>query len=460
SSTRSTIKVQQNSSTESITQSTKKDPQNNEPVAGRPRVGKRQSNPVVETFAGNRQSWLQFFTSGPPAQTNLEKIEKSSSVKMITDGKPDLDGATKIALAAEEGKTKPVADTPVLFPSPKLKPVPLNVVMPTFDEFAVNKPRRIPNSPIQQALHAINSYFFPPDKPVEGILPRWLDEITRSTVDVKRIAIIGVHGWFPAKFLRAVVGQPTGTSPKFCDMMAKAILGYLSQHNISLPSDAITCIPLEGEGTIDARVKLLFKNLTYNKTWCEALSLADVVFVATHSQGTPVSTILLSRLIQERLVFPNRQRICMLAMAGISHGPFPYLLKHHLVTYFVGASDAARELFEFMDTESMVSKRYHESLNVVIKSGVKIVYVASLDDQAVPLYSGLFTGLDHPSILRAIYIDGPLYQENDFLTNLIVFAIRLRNAGIIDHGLIVQLSEVAAGPVYGEGHSALYTEID
>ncbi len=62
--------------------------------------------------------------------------------------------------------------------------------------------------------------------------------------------------------------------------------------------------------------------------------------------------------------------------------------------------------------------------------------------------------------MRAIYIDGPLYQPNDFLTNLLVFAIRLRNAGILDHGLIVQLSEVVAGSMYGEGHSALYTEVD
>jgi hypothetical protein len=62
--------------------------------------------------------------------------------------------------------------------------------------------------------------------------------------------------------------------------------------------------------------------------------------------------------------------------------------------------------------------------------------------------------------MRAIYIDGPLYQANDFLTNLIVFATKLRNLGILDHGLMVQLSKVVAGSMYGEGHSALYTEID
>ena len=40
----------------------------------------------------------------------------------------------------------------------------------------------------------------------------------------------------------------------------------------------------------------------------------------------------------------------------------------------------------------------------------KIVYVASLNDQVVPIYSGLFTAVSHPLILRALYIDGDAYQ--------------------------------------------------
>ena len=85
-----------------------------------------------------------------------------------------------------------------------------------------------------QYYNRLYSYFFLSDK----------------SSDVKRIAIVGVHGWFPGKLVRAVVGKPMGILPEFCDMMAKAILGYLLLHDgIILPSDAITCIPLEGEGT-------------------------------------------------------------------------------------------------------------------------------------------------------------------------------------------------------------------
>ncbi len=41
---------------------------------------------------------------------------------------------------------------------------------------------------------------------------------------------------------------------------------------------------------------------------------------------------------------------------------------------------------------------------------VKMVCIASLNDQVVPLYSGLFTAASHPLILRALYIDGDVYQ--------------------------------------------------
>jgi hypothetical protein len=109
-------------------------------------------------------------------------------------------------------------------------------------------------------------------------------------------------------------------------------------------------------------------------------------------------------------------------------------------------STAARELFEFQvpfmshvclygstsfsiqNTESAVSQAYVKALKNVIDNGVlifisiffiwyslkhfqtKMVYVASLNDQVVPLYSGLFTSVSHPLILRALYIDVDAYQ--------------------------------------------------
>ena len=78
--------------------------------------------------------------------------------------------------------------------------------------------------------------------------------------------------------------------------------------------------------------------------------------------------------------------------------------------------------------------------------------------QVVPLYSALFSGVTHPSILRAVYIDSAAFRTSDFLANLVVFASRLRNAGLTDHDLVYHVSEALAGALTGVGHSKIYEE--
>ncbi|KAH6894037.1 hypothetical protein BKA70DRAFT_1439510 [Coprinopsis sp. MPI-PUGE-AT-0042] len=212
---------------------------------------------------------------------------------------------------------------------------------------------------------------------------------------------------------------------------------------------------------------------------------ADAVIVATHSQGSVVSTHLLDRLISDHhirtqvdqvdlaggdtfpssvgmTVSPTRkpQRVCCLALCGIHLGPLRYLSSSSLLQPYIQyfESTAARELFEFQSTESAVSKAYVKALRNVLHHGVKMVYVASLNDQVVPIYSGIFTAASHPLILRALYIDGDAYHSSDFLSNLLVLLLRIRNSGIPDGGLLAHLSEATAGSLSGIGHSTAYEE--
>ena len=90
----------------------------------------------------------------------------------------------------------------------------------------------------------------------------------------------------------------------------------------------------------------------------------------------------------------------------------------------------------------------------VLNAGVKLLLVASLNDQVVPLYSALFSSLSHPSMLRAIFLDAQAFETSaDFMTNLVVFSTKLRNAGLSSHGLDFHLSEALAGSLMGVGHS-------
>ncbi|KAF9175233.1 hypothetical protein BGX20_007383 [Mortierella sp. AD010] len=288
------------------------------------------------------------------------------------------------------------------------------------------------------------------------------DTVRRGTYGIRKVAIIGIHGWFPRKALRTVIGEPTGTSGKFCEEMDLALKHYLETHGKHLDGEDVTLIPLEGEGKVMDRVEMLHDTLVRNHRWRHAVHEADLVLVATHSQGTPTTILLLARWIEEGLLRvreddPRCQRIGVLAMAGISHGPFPFLKGNLILRWF--EADAAKELFEFMDSESYIARKYREALKIVLSSGVRLTCVASLEDQVVPLYSAVMTSIHHPSIVRAVYIDAASYQ-NDFLINLIAFSLRLRNAGVDDHGVLVHLSEVIAGSLYGEGHSTIYEERD
>lgn len=78
--------------------------------------------------------------------------------------------------------------------------------------------------------------------------------------------------------------------------------------------------------------------------------------------------------------------------------------------------------------------------------------------RVVPVYSAIFSAAHHPSILRLLHIDGAAYDALDFVTNLLIFCLQLRNAGLSDGGLVAHLSEAVASGLTGVGHSTAYGE--
>ncbi|KAL1917438.1 uncharacterized protein VTP21DRAFT_3831 [Calcarisporiella thermophila] len=453
-----------------------------------------KGNPKQDTSSSS-STWWPFSSTktNSPSSINTKKTSDQTTVSIDTrtnelplksarepgkdevvigeHSKDSLKSGNNLGAPTELKKDKSSSKPPVAKPPqasslgwlvPSTKPLSKdakNVILPTFESQFGAPPTLSPSpskSLVQHALHAFHTYFFSGKRPKNRI-SRFLDDITRTNLD-KRFVVIGVHGWFPTKLVRSVIGEPTGTSTRFCELMAQSLNLYFQEvHGVDLPESAITQIPLEGEGKVEDRVELLYRNLLRSAAWCDAIASADAILVVAHSQGTPVSAMLLSRLIQEGRIEPQRQAISMLAMAGISHGPFPALKGNLIVRYFEAA--AARELFEFMDSSTTIASKFREALSHILQVGVKLTLVGSLQDQVVPLYSAIMHGANHPSILRAVYIDAHIYQH-DFLTELIVFALRLRNRGLHDHGLLVHLSEVLAGSLYSDqSHSTIYEEI-
>lgn len=439
-----------------------------------------------------------------PSSTGVPHISPSSP--SLAQNKPEhksipTNGSAKSSNAIRFGANKrPPSPTPSKKSGVKTPTIsPPNLVLPTWDDTFHTHPRaHVPPEPpsaLSKTFQYVSEVLFARDEtashkkgkgksterplePYEKALPRSWDVITgQKQQDVlrgcQRAVVIGVHGWFPGAVMRTVIGEPTGTSLKFVNMAVQALEEFQDKHGVKLSK--ITKIPLEGEGTISRRVDKLYQNLIGNKEWMDELQTADVIFFATHSQGSIVSTHILDRLITDghictaprdsanapgSSITRPLQRVCCLALCGIHLGPLRYLSTSSLVLPYIQyfESTAARELFEFQNTDSQISRDYVKALRNVLDNGVKMVYIASLNDQVVGLYSGLFTSVAHPLILRALYIDGDAYHSSDFLSNLLVLLLRIRNAGLSDGGLLAHLSESTAGSLNGVGHSTAYEE--
>ena len=269
---------------------------------------------------------------------------------------------------------------------------------------------------------------------------------SREAPKLKKALTIGVHGLFPAAYLRPMIGQPTGTSIKFANHGGEAIRRWAETHGC--PEVEIEKVALEGEGRIAERVDNLWKLLL---NWIDLIRGADFVLVCCHSQGVPVSVMLVDKLIDLGIVTSAKIGIC--AMAGVSLGPFP-----HLKPSMGILMGSAAELWQFSNREIEVARRYEHALKQILEHGVRITFVGSIDDQLVPMESAVYSPVNHPYIYRAVFIDGRIHAP-DFIAHLVGFALKLRNLGVSDHGLLRELSVPLAGSLYsGEGHSRLYDE--
>ncbi|KAI5286991.1 hypothetical protein KEM54_006328 [Ascosphaera aggregata] len=244
--------------------------------------------------------------------------------------------------------------------------------------------------------------------------------LTQEPPLIRHAVAIGVHGYFPVQILRKVLGPPTGTSVKFATMAAKAISQWAEDHGTHC---TVTTIPLEGEGRIAERVELLWNALL---SYIDEIRNTDFVLVACHSQGVPVATMLVSKLIDLGCIGPAQIGIC--AMAGINSGPF--------VDYrsrLIGG--AAGELFEFLNPATTVSQAYATAVEHVLSAGSRITYIGSIDDQLVPLevcgiirptrsrcifceanvrvsQSSVFSSISHPYIYRAVFVNGRVHAPS------------------------------------------------
>lgn len=346
---------------------------------------KDPSRPGIPENPQEVQAVEASMASDTPAQpTSLEpdteanvKITKKGSIKV----NPPKDKGAK------DGTVSDVEVTPTPTPPAELRPADVtaskqlqrilpNQVLPRFDDTY-----NLEESPsLLQSLGRLLHYAKGPEhKHVSR---------AKDPPRIKRALAIGVHGYFPAPLIRSVLGQPTGTSIRFSNMAAEAIRKWTANHGYTCE---IGKISLEGEGRIAERVDLLWKLLL---NWMEEIRKADFIMVACHSQGVPVSIMLVAKLIAFGCVNASRVGIC--AMAGVNMGPFSSFRSRWI-------SGSAGELFDFEIPFSKVSKDYEAALKCALDHGVRISYIGSIDDQLVSLEVFLLFKTALPSMSNTLH---------------------------------------------------------
>lgn len=288
--------------------------------------------------------------------TSLGKRVRPQSLDR-TDGatsSPESGLVTHLTSGSATSKTK----LPELVASKQLQSVLPNLVLPMFEN--TYGPQQNPT--LLQQLGKLLRYCKSPNG--QHI------QIVRDPPRIKKALAIGVHGYFPTPLIRTVLGQPTGTSIRFAASAASAISKWTAKHGYSCEIEKIA---LEGEGKISERVELLWKLLL---NWLDVIRKADFILIACHSQGVPVTIMLVARLISLGCVESARIGIC--AMAGINLGPFA-----DYKSRWIGGS--AGELFDFARPDSTVSRAYITALETALRYGVRVVYIGSIDDQLVSL---------------------------------------------------------------------------
>lgn len=202
----------------------------------------------------------------------------------LTNDKDKANKVVKAAAAVPKGKKGDNSSKP-----PKGPPPP-NLLLPSFDDTFLTAPRSTP--PSKGMLEKTLSYFFSrnaddstrkarkssllsigasradsgsdiKEHEAQTRLPRLWSVVgdkeratTKGCKGVKKVSIIGVHGWFSQGPLRNLFGEPTGTSIKFATMMSNAVKDHFEKAGQTLDDDQVSVIALEADGQVADRVNM------------------------------------------------------------------------------------------------------------------------------------------------------------------------------------------------------------
>lgn len=256
---------------------------------------------------------------------------------------------------------------------------------------------------------------------------------------IKRILIIGVHGFLPSKFVKSHVGDNYNADALYFTRSSRKMMEKWLRNQGKNPQDyIIDCVALEGQGKHEKRLAKLTSLLS---NWKSKIEESDFIYVVGHCHATIVAVSLLAYLLETYSLRSNIP-VGFLSIAGINNGPIAGLdTKLVIRAYSSWENEVINELFELQKPSSKLSMRYKKDLKTLIDRNVKITLCGSLTDQFVPLLSSLGYNLLHPNIYRFAYVEKSGHVP-PFLVTLGKLILVLKNLGHSDYNLLREYSQI------------------
>ncbi|SGZ52401.1 CIC11C00000003012 [Sungouiella intermedia] len=272
---------------------------------------------------------------------------------------------------------------------------------------------------------------------------------------IKKVVVISIHSFLPAKFVKSLIGQSTGNAVSFASKALAAIERWISSN------EDVTCdidtIALEGQGTIKNRVN---KSLKLLQNWKHEINSADFVFVVANSIASPVAIKLVSQMLESPHFDQLRgKKVGLLSIAGTIFGPF-YNTDTKIVirAYTQAENEVISEMLELQRPKSALSKDLVQCIGHLCSCNVKVTMVGAVNDQFVPLYSAIGNQIRHPNLFKCMYVEGSS-DTPPFMVQLMSMALTMINVGYGDQNLVRDLSDRLQGGVTMMGsHGSVFYE--
>jgi hypothetical protein len=319
----------------------------------------------------------------------------------------------------------------------------------------------------------------PPQDPTELLLtPKW--ESTPNTPHTpstppstssstpQTVVILSLHGWHP------FVSTSPRNANKYGELAEQAVWDWWYQQHGHLQPDnlLVRTLPLASTGTIADRLQHALNKMKEVEVQ-EMLKSANAVVAVAHSQGSIVAIHLLAALFSLKILHTQvqqpvesevegegegkpffnhnfRQTIGILSLSGVMQGTCEIMSQWSV-------RKATRELAELASWQSEISLLTMQYTRELLDYEVRFSLVAAYGDIVSPIDSSLMAWMDAPGIQRSLYVHPRFQREFAFAcqtypgatsnapeshpsnspprnlwTQLMLYAIQLRNSGVVE----------------------------